>query len=365
MTTFMRSLARLGVLTLVLACGSETTEPTTTSPIEVVHMQGLVGFEAQLDSLRVDLQIPGLGAAIAKDGAIVWSMGFGYADAVAERPATPTTPFHLASLTKPFAATILMQLVEAGAVDLDDPVTDYGVNLEANGIIRVRHLLNHTSEGVPGSEYSYNGGRFAELDRVIYGASGRTFGELLVEEILQPLQLNHTAPNPRNGAFYLTGLDRDAFMAEMAAGYDLRDSRLYPMGHSAYFGSAAGLVASAEDVATFSLAIDAGAFLEPATWDSVFTPAVSNTGETLAYGLGWFIQYYEGAKLEWHYGYWDTNSSLIVRAPEKGLTYVVLGNTNMLSRPYGLGLDNNVMRSDVARLFVAAFVLGDEPLPGG
>jgi CubicO group peptidase (beta-lactamase class C family) len=105
-------------------------------------------------------------------------MGFGYADAEAERPATPTTPFHLASLTKPFAATIVMQLVEAGSVDLDDPVTDYGVELEANGVIRVRHLLNHTSEGVPGSEYRYNGGRFAELDRVIYGASGRTFGEL-------------------------------------------------------------------------------------------------------------------------------------------------------------------------------------------
>jgi CubicO group peptidase (beta-lactamase class C family) len=347
-----------------LACGgSDATEPTTSS-IEVMPMEGLEGFEAQVDSLRVELVIPGLAAAIAKDGEIVWSMGFGYADAEAERPATPTTPFHLASLTKPFAATIVMQLVEAGSVDLDDPVTDYGVELEANGIIRVRHLLNHTSEGVPGSEYRYNGGRFAELDRVIHGGSGRTFGELLVEQILQPLQLNHTAPNPRNGAFYLTDLDRDAFMAEMAAGYTLQGSQVYRMNQPTYFGAAAGLVASAEDMATFSLAIDAGAFLQPETWDSVFTPAVSNTGETLAYGLGWFIQYYEGAKLEWHYGYWDTNSSLIVRAPEKGLTYVVLGNTNMLSRPYGLGLDNNVMRSDVARLFVEAYVLGDEPLPG-
>ncbi|UCC71470.1 MAG: beta-lactamase family protein [Gemmatimonadota bacterium] len=366
-TAFIRTPARACVAALLLACNlacdSSPTEPA--GPVEVVPMEGLEGFEAELDSLRVELQIPGISAAIAKDGEIVWSMGFGYADAEEGRPATPTTPYHLASLTKPFAATIVMQLIEDGLVDLDDPVSQYGVDLEADGVIRVRHLLTHTSEGVPGSHYAYNGGRFAELDRVIRVATGRTFGELLVERILQPLQLSHTAPNPRHRAFYLTGLDRDAFVAEMAAGYELRGSEVYPMGQPTHFSSAAGLVASAEDVATFSLAIDDGQFLEPETWGSVFTPAVSNTGETLPYGFGWFIHYHEGAKLEWHYGYWDSNSSLIVRAPETGMTFVVLGNTNMLSRPYGLGLDSNVMRSDVARLFVESFVLGDEPLPGG
>jgi CubicO group peptidase (beta-lactamase class C family) len=359
----LRILGRACMPALVLSCGSGPTEPP--QPVEIVPMEGLQGFEAELDSLRVELEIPGLSAAIAKDGEIVWSMGFGYADAEQERPATPTTPFHLASLTKPFAATIVMQLVEDGSVGLDDPVSEYGVDLEADGIIRVRHLLTHTSEGVPGSHYAYNGGRFAELGQVILVATGRTFGELLVERILEPLQLEHTAPNPYNAAFYYTDLDRGEFIAEMAAGYELRGSEVYPMRQPTYFGAAAGLVASAEDMATFSLAIDAGAFLEPETWDSVFTPAVSNTGETLPYGFGWFIQNYEGFKLEWHYGYWDSNSSLIVRAPEKGMTFVVLANTNMLSRPYGLGLDNNVMRSDMARLFVDPYVVGDEPLPGG
>jgi len=359
---FVRAVARICLPALLCACGSGPTEPA--AAVEVVPMQGLQGFEAQLDSLRVELQIPGLSAAIAKDGEIVWSMGFGYADAEAEEPATPTTPFHLASLTKPFAATIVMQLVENGSVSLDDPVSEYGIDLEEDGIVRVRHLLTHTSEGVPGSRYRYNGGRFSELDHVIQGVTGRTFAELLVERILQPLQLRHTAPNPNHPAFYRTGLDHDAFIAEMAAGYELRDS-VHRIAQPTYFGAAAGLVASAEDMATYSLAIDEGRFLEPETWDSVFTPAVSNTGQTLPYGLGWFIHYHQGVKLEWHYGYWDSNSSLIVRAPEKRMTFVVLGNTNMLSRPYNLGVDSNVMRSDVARLFVEAFVLGDEPLPGG
>ena len=104
---------------------------------------------------------------------------------------------------------------------------------------------------------------------------------------------------------------------------------------------------------------------EPPTFrETIYgAPAISTSGATLPYGLGWFIQEYEGVSLQWHYGYWTTNSSLIVRAPDHGLAFVVLANTQTLSSPYGLGVDNNVMRSDVAKLFVEAFVLGDQPLP--
>ena len=305
-----------------------------------------------------------MSAAIVEGGSIIWSQGLGQADAEAGRAATPTTPFHLASLTKPFGSTILMQLVEEGLVGLDDPVSDYGVDLSANGIIRVRHLLTHTSEGVPGSRYSYDGNRFGNLDRVIEVASGRSFADLLAERILQPLGLIKTAANPRDvGAFARSGLDRGQFMAEMAAGYDWTGSQVRPIDHPSFFGTAAGLVASAEDMAAFSIAIDEGRFLAAETWDQVFTPAVSNTGEPLPYALGWFIHEHQGVTFQWHYGWWTSNSSLIVRAPERGLTFVVLANTNMLSRAYGLGGDSNVLRSDVAHLFIEAFVLGDEPLP--
>jgi CubicO group peptidase (beta-lactamase class C family) len=307
-----------------------------------------------------------MSAAIVEDGQIVWARGFGYATVESGHAATSATPFHLASLTKPFAATIVMQLVEEGLVDLDDPVSDYGINRSSPGVIRVRHLLTHTSEGMPGSGYRYNGDRFGDLDQVIQSASGRSFAELLVERILDPLELRNTAPNPRQPwAFLLTGMDRDEFLANMAAGYEVSGSRVLPRQHPSYFGSAAGLVASAEDMAMFSIAIDAGHLLTPQTWGQVFTPAISNAGAALPYGLGWFIQDYQGVTLQWHYGYWTTNSSLIVRAPAQGLTFVVLANTQTLSSPYGLGVDNNVMRSEVARTFVEDFVLGDEPLPSG
>jgi len=363
-----RKQIQIGLVTLaifvLLACDENPTAPQS---IEVVPTPGLVGFPAKLDALRVQLKIPGMSAAIVEDGQIVWARGFGEATVETANPATSATPFHLASLTKPFAATIIMQLVEEGLVDLDDAASDYGVTLSASGVIRVRHLLTHTSEGVPGSSYRYSGNRFGYLDQVIQSASGQSFGELLVERILQPLRFQNTAPNPKNSsAFALTGLNRSQFLERMAAGYEVKGSQVHPKEHPSHFGTAAGLVASAEDMAVFSIAIDQGRFLSSETWQEVFTPARSNSGADLPYGLGWFIQEYQGARLQWHYGYWTTNSSLIVRAPDKNLTFVVLANTQTLSSPYGLGADNNVMRSDVARIFVGEdFVLGDEPLPQG
>ncbi|UCF40705.1 MAG: beta-lactamase family protein [Gemmatimonadota bacterium] len=352
----------MGLLALPAACGSDAAGPDG-GTITVEYMEGLAGFAARLDTLRVGLRIPGLSAAIVENEQIVWSMGFGFADVDEGRRVTPSTAFHLASLTKTFASTILMQLVEQGLVDLDDPASDYGVDLTADGTILVRHLLTHTSEGVPGTSYRYNGNRFAELDRVIEVATGRSFGELLVERILQPLQLRHTAPNTLSPYFFLAGLDREAFLANMAAPYEWQGGRVIRYSYPSYFGTSGGLIASVEDVAAYSIAIDQGRFLEASTWDSVFTPAEDAAGDPLPYALGWFIHVHEGIELQWHYGYWDANSSLIVRAPEPGLAFVVLANTSMLSRPYGLGLDSDVLRSDVARLFIESFVTGDEPLP--
>jgi CubicO group peptidase (beta-lactamase class C family) len=88
-----------------------------------------------------------------------------------------------------------MQLVQEGKIRLDDPVSKYGITLESDGIIRVKHLLTHTSQGNPGEGYSYNGNRFAELDKVVQKASGKSFAELLIEKILDPLGMNETAPN--------------------------------------------------------------------------------------------------------------------------------------------------------------------------
>ena len=187
-----RGIHRSGLLLLLLGIAlMGCQEPGPHSDVAIYapsviesEAQVFAQFEAELEYLRQLLKIPGMSAAIVHNQELIWARGFGYADLENRIAATPDTPYHLASVTKPIAATLLMQLVEEGVLNLDDPVSRYGVHLESQGTVRVWHLLTHTSEGVPGSRFNYDGDRYALLGRVIEGASGKPFGELLSERIL-------------------------------------------------------------------------------------------------------------------------------------------------------------------------------------
>jgi CubicO group peptidase (beta-lactamase class C family) len=188
----------------------------------------LARLDAMLENLRQELKIPALSAAVVKDQKVVWAKGFGFADLENKIPATEHTPYHLASLTKTFASTVVMRLVQEGKIKLDDPVSKYGIALESNGVIRVKHLLSHTSEGNPGENYSYNGNRFGELDKVIQQATGKSFAELLITDILDPLGMSETAPNvPRtvgtkspNAANAAAEADVKAAVMNLIGGYN-------------------------------------------------------------------------------------------------------------------------------------------------
>ncbi|MGB5872247.1 MAG: serine hydrolase [Bacteroidota bacterium] len=459
-------------------------------------------FEKQLDALRKELKIPAISAGIVKEGKLVWARGFGFADLEAKLPATPHTPYHLASLTKTFASTVVLQLVEEGRVSLEDPVSRYAVELPSEGVIRVKHIFSHTSEGVPGERYSYNGDRFGRLDNVINASTGRTFAQLLTDSIILPLDMEDTAPNlppapmlPSPGgleretveavrvrldtliAAYnrgdvekvaqcysreLTGFesegeplstffDKQELSQLIGSGggveFSVDDVRVsvygkgvvvtctmggflsipdretetlgpwrttylfaeedgawkivhghhssYAMGsliayqeryqkvlariarpyrldsdfnivageYPGYFGTAAGLVSSVVDIARYDSAIDRNMFLEPETQETAFTATTSTNGETLPYGLGWFVQDYLGTKLVWHYGYWTCNSSLIVKIPELKMTFIVLANTDNLSRPTNLGA-GDLFVSPMGMAFLRTFLFpekfGDE-----
>ena len=94
---------------------------TTSTPTTEADFEAFAELEVELEDLRQKLKIPAFSAAIVQDQELVWAKGFGYADLENKVEATPDTPYHLASLTKPFAATIIMQLVEERVLNLDDP----------------------------------------------------------------------------------------------------------------------------------------------------------------------------------------------------------------------------------------------------
>jgi CubicO group peptidase (beta-lactamase class C family) len=358
-------------LTLLLTnCGQPAASPTWKEMTQTAAIAAkreaevFAQFEAELESLRQKHKIPGFSAAIVKDQELVWAKGFGYADVENKVEPTPDTPYHLASLTKPVAATIIMQLVEEGALDLEDPVAKYGVELESPEVIRVKHLMSMTSEGNPGERYNYHGGRYALLTQVIEGASSKSFQELLFERIVEPLDMTNTAPNPAGcvGLVYSSTCDR--VYDRIAKPYQL-DPR-YEFAEAFYwnqwFGAAGGLISTVVDLAEFDIAIDQNVLISQEMKEQMFTPTVSTTGTELPYGLGWFIQSWKDSRLIWHYGYWSPSvSSLILKVPEENITFIILANTDNLSRPYPLG-DGDVLRSPVALAFYERFVF--EPRTG-
>ena len=111
-----RRMIRQLLLASVLAVGCNS--PTETEP-----SGSLADFRDDLDRLRVSGHIESISAVIAKDQSVVWSASLG------APTVTDTTVFHLASLTKPFASTVILQLVDEGKVSLDDPVSKYGIVL--------------------------------------------------------------------------------------------------------------------------------------------------------------------------------------------------------------------------------------------
>lgn len=316
-------------------------------------------FEASIEQLRLKLATPSFAAGIVKDGKLVWGRGFGYADVENKVVPDVHTPYHLASLTKTFAATILLQLADEGQVGLDDPVAEYGLELPSDGVVTVRHLFSHTSEDPPGRYYRYNGARFGRLDWVIRSVTGRSYGDLLEERIVRPLKLSDTSPSNYAENY-------ESVLSRLARPYEVGESgKPEPGEYPTYFGTAAGLVSSVADVAEHATAVAEGRLIEPETRDLAFTPTLSTTGERLPYGLGWFTQEFLGAPLVWHYGYWNCNSSLIITVPQQRLTFIILTNTDALSRGFGLGY-GDVLASPAAiaflETFVAPAILG-EPVP--
>ena len=113
------ALTASGLIALLLAGAAAAIEPADPTDQAV-----LARIDAFVQAEMADAGIPGLAIAIVADGEVVHLRGFGVADG-AGRPVTADTPFQLASLSKAFTATAIMQLVADGAVDLDAPVTAY------------------------------------------------------------------------------------------------------------------------------------------------------------------------------------------------------------------------------------------------
>lgn len=322
-------------------------------------------FERQVEQVRTLLKIPGMSAVIVRDQQVLWSKGFGFADAENKTPATPATLYHVASLTKTLAATLVLQLVERGELDLDEPVSKYSSDIQGDSV-RIKHLLSHTSEGTPGDRYNYDGGRFDYLTAVLEKKTGQPIRALMATAFLDPLGMSASVPSHDILDAAATPIDathRDRYennLKALAKPYTLYGGEVIPVAYPPRgLGAAAGLLSTVLDMARFDAAIDRHRYLKKESQDRAWTRFVSNRGESLPHGLGWFVQDDLGQKLVWHYGHWGNGfSATYLKVPAKNLTLILLGNSEALSDPWYA--DGGIETNAFACVFLRLFLLEDE-----
>ncbi len=331
----------------------------------------VAAFVQRLDSLREHANMPGLSVAVVKDHAIVLAAGLGFADVEDGIPATAETAYDVASVAKPLSAVVALRLVEAGVLDLDRPIVDYSEwtdfctefsqqpSIFAQELRcqppshTLRHLLSHTATGTPGARFSYNPILYSWASRPIMAAADAPFSALVERYVFIPAGMRKSARKHRDLPL------REDLAQRLAQPYRIDSSgaiQRAPARPPQGDGAAGGVVSTVLDLARFDVAFDQGVLISAESRAKMMAPTRSINGEALPYGLGWYVQEYEGHTLVWHSGWWeDAYSALYLKIPTLNLTFIVLANSEGVW--WGNPLERAaVERSQFAQAFLSAFV---------
>jgi CubicO group peptidase (beta-lactamase class C family) len=277
------------------------------------------GRAADLVPLLKDGRVPGLSFALIRDGKIVETKAVGVRDTSTGAPVDENTIFEAASLSKPVFAYAVLQLVDAGVLSLDTPLSKYVPGYVADdpraATITVRNVLSQTS-GLPnwrsktnplktcfppGERFSYSGEGFIWLQRVVEAATGESFNAVMARLVFDPLEMKRSS--------YIWRADFEADYArphdaQPAPGDKARPSK--PR-------SAATLHTTAADYARFLQAVLSGARLKPETAKQWLDPQirlrqrciqcistdVQDGDQHVAWGLGWGLEPDQGSFFHW------------------------------------------------------------------
>jgi serine beta-lactamase-like protein LACTB, mitochondrial len=340
--------ARVAVLIAVLPCATPASLTAQESSLAERLNEAIAALRTHQDTSGV----VGLSAAIAVDGALLWTGGFGYANLQHRVEADAGMVNRIGSISKPVAGAAAMALWDRGMLDLDAPVSTYLPDYpERNARITPRQLMSHTA-GVrhytgdseflsnvrypdvfepmrvfwaddllfePGSGYAYSTYGWTVVSAVTDAADpSRDWLRILHDEVLDPLGLVSMQPEwqdsviPRLASYYL--LDRGAGTITNAPEVD--NSNKWAGG---------GLVSTAADVVRFALGVAGGAILSDRARAEMWrtqTPA----GES-SYGLGWGVADIDGRRVVSHSGGSMGATAMLVLLPDDGIAVAVLGNT--------------------------------------
>jgi len=315
--TLSSQLARNGASHDTTCVSTTFVEPPPQSAVAVAKAHDLV-------CTRFLPDLPGLQVAVAVNGRLIWSEGFGYADRERGQPVARTTMFQIGSISKTLTGDAVALLVEAHKLDLDVPIQRYVPSFpEKRWPITARELAGHKSgirhyhrdghaenyttthyptvlsslvmfaadslEFEPGTRFGYSTYGYTLLSAALESASGEDFLTFMSNRVFRPLGMLHTAPD-----------EIDSVMIDRAQKYDRDETtfRIYPAPRvdNSYKWAGGGFLSSAEDLVQFGNAHLAPGHLQSASLDLLFTPVQIHDGKPASvnragsgYGVGWVI----------------------------------------------------------------------------
>ena len=352
----------IGLAAVICAgCGNietsipEATNETTSTetPLPNVPPELVVGpLGEQLDDLILrDNPLFSGTILVAKEGEILLSKGYNFANWELKVPNSSQTKYRISSINKPITATLIMMLVERGFVDLDSPMCDFVQDCpEQWQEISIRDLLNHTS-GIPeyttlldahvdsrvphsvnglidlfrkeplnfssGKSYQYSNSNYVLLGAVIEGATNTSYDNFLHQALLRPLEMEES------------GIDDDReVIEERAAGYEILGRVLAnaPYLDMSNAFATAGMYSTVEDLFRWDQALYSNFLLNDENRELMYTPNFGTDGSGGEYGLGWQLDEFDGRRVAGHTGRINGFRTYLGRYIDDQVTIIVLSN---------------------------------------
>ncbi|MDA2936810.1 serine hydrolase [Acidobacteria bacterium AH-259-A15] len=295
---------------------------------------------------------PGAALAVIRDSDIIYSNGYGLAHLEYDVPISPSTIFHVASVSKQFTAFAVGLLAEQGKLSLDDDVRRHIAEIPDFGKkITLRHLIHHTSglrdqwnllalagwrlddvitrEQIltavrhqkelnfdPGEEYLYCNTGYTLLGEVVARVSGQTFREWTTENIFKPLGMTRTHFHD----------DHRMVVPDRAYSYSAKPGGFRKSVLSYANAGATSLFTTVEDLARWAHNLDTGTLGGAALREEMHRRGVLNSGKELPYASGLVHGEHRGLETVGHGGGDAGFRSVLTRYPKKRFAVAVLSN---------------------------------------
>ena len=335
--------------------------PVASQDAAAVDLNGVTArLETEIHKILEETGIPAISVALVRDGDVVWTGAYGYANVGASVRATTETYFSTGSTFKFVTATAIMQLVENGDLELDTPLNEFvGPDLTISGAddVTFRHLLSHhsglrgpvgtvplwsreaprtplellegtTRTGPPGEEYRYCNECYGIMAWVVEKVSNRSYDEYVAESILQPLGIDiasASVPTP-------------AMVEHLALPYTIQDNAAVPTAQVRYDVYSAGdIYLRAEDMARFLAAqLNGGIFRGQRILSETSASEMQHQQfDGQSYGLGTGVFEIEGRLFLQHTGAIPGFNSVSLGEPATGMGVYIMSNSGSSGKAIG------------------------------